>query len=69
MSRATSKQTQALRDYKTLRAPFAGVVTARYVDPGALVPAATGSTQSALPLVDVADLRRLRDLVETSQGA
>ena len=52
MSLATLRQAKALRAYETLRAPFAGVVTARYVDPGALIPAATGSTASALPLVD-----------------
>jgi RND family efflux transporter MFP subunit len=69
VSQATLKQALAQLDYQTLRAPFAGVVTARYVDPGALVPAATGSTQSALPLVDVADLRRLRILVYVQQDA
>ena len=69
VSQATLRQTKALQAYKTLRAPFAGIVTARYVDPGALVPAATGSTQAALPLVDVADLRRLRILVFVQQDA
>ncbi len=44
-------------------------MTARYVDPGALVPAATGSTQSALPLVDIADLRRLRITIFVQQDA
>jgi RND family efflux transporter MFP subunit len=69
VSQATLKQARALLDYATLRAPYAGVVTARYVDPGALVPAATGATQSALPLVDIADLRRLRILVFVQQDA
>lgn len=69
VSLATLKQAKALLGYATLRAPFAGVVTARYVDPGALVPAATGSTESALPLVEIADLRRLRVLVFVQQDA
>jgi RND family efflux transporter MFP subunit len=69
VSLATLKQTKALLAYATLRAPFAGVVTARYVDQGALVPAATGSTESALPLVEIADLRRLRVLVFVQQDA
>jgi RND family efflux transporter MFP subunit len=69
VSLATVKQAKALRAYETLRAPFAGVVTARYVDPGALIPAATGSTESALPLVEIADLRRLRVLVFVQQDA
>ncbi|HZU85273.1 MAG TPA: efflux RND transporter periplasmic adaptor subunit, partial [Polyangiaceae bacterium] len=56
-------------DYTLVRAPFDGVVTARYVDPGALVPAATGSTQSALPIVDVTDSGTLRVFVYVSQDA
>jgi RND family efflux transporter MFP subunit len=69
VSQATLRQMRALQGYKVLRAPFAGTVTARYVDPGALVPAATGSTQAAQPLVDVADLGRLRVLVFVQQDA
>ncbi|HVX93830.1 MAG TPA: efflux RND transporter periplasmic adaptor subunit [Polyangia bacterium] len=69
VSQATLRQARAMRAYETVRAPFAGVVTARYVDPGALVPAATGSTQSALPVVELADLRRLRILVFVQQDA
>ena len=69
VSRATLAQARALQSYESLRAPFAGTITARYVDPGALVPAATGSTQSAAPLVDIADLRRLRILVFVQQDA
>jgi membrane fusion protein (multidrug efflux system) len=69
VAQATLKQMRAMQGYETLRAPFTGTVTARYVDPGALVPAATGSTQSALPLVDVADLRRLRILLFVEQDA
>src|SRR5581483_11505864 len=69
VSRATLAQARSFQAYQTLRAPFAGTITARYVDPGALVPAATGSTQSAAPLVDIADLRRLRILVFLQQDA
>ena len=69
VSRATLAQARSFQSYQMLRAPFPGTITARYVDPGALVPAATGSTQSALPLVDIADLRRLRILVFVQQDA
>ena len=69
VSRATLAQARSFQSYQMLRAPFAGTITARYVDPGALVPAATGSTQSAAPLVDIADLRRLRILVFVQQDA
>jgi RND family efflux transporter MFP subunit len=69
VSRASLRQARAQQAYEELRAPFDGVVTARYVDPGALIPAATGGTVSALPLVDVADLRQLRVTLFVQQDA
>jgi RND family efflux transporter MFP subunit len=48
------------KNYGTIRAPFDGVITARHADPGALLQAATSGAQGALPLVDVADLARVR---------
>lgn len=50
----------ALQGYTRLRAPFAGVITARYADAGAMLPAATSSTGSAQPLVELQDMRRVR---------
>jgi RND family efflux transporter MFP subunit len=46
--------------YETLRAPFAGRVTARYADPGALMQSAASSQTSALPVVTVSQTDRLR---------
>ncbi len=59
----------AIQAYTVIRAPFDGVVTARYVDRGALVPAATGSTQSAMPVVDVSMVDTLRVFVYVGQDA
>ena len=59
---------KAQREYQLLRAPFDGVVTARFADPGALLPAATSSTQAAQPLVEVADLSRLRISLQLGQA-
>jgi RND family efflux transporter MFP subunit len=56
----------ALRGYQVIRAPFDGVITARYADPGALLQAAT-SNQSALPLVRIADIAHLRVFVYLGQ--
>jgi RND family efflux transporter MFP subunit len=67
ISQATLGRARALLEYTQVRAPFVGVVTVRYVDPGALVPAATGSTQSALPLFDVASVDELRVFVYVGQ--
>jgi RND family efflux transporter MFP subunit len=69
VAQANLRQVRALQEYKLLRAPFDGTITGRYVDPGALIPAATGGTTSALPLVDVADLRRLRITLFVQQDA
>jgi RND family efflux transporter MFP subunit len=68
-SAAALGQARALLDYAVVRAPFDGVVSARYVDPGALVPAATGATQSAQPLVDVADTGVVRVFAYLGQDA
>lgn len=48
-----------LKGYQVVRAPFSGVVTQRFVDPGALVQNG-GSTSAAQPLVTLAQVDRLR---------
>jgi RND family efflux transporter MFP subunit len=55
------------KGYQILRAPFDGTVTARFADPGALLPAATGSTSSAQPLLEIAQLDRLRVALHLGQ--
>lgn len=52
-ARAAEAELQAVSSYSVIRAPFAGVVTARFVDPGAI--AAPGA-----PLVAVQDASQLR---------
>lgn len=49
----------ALKGYEVVRAPFAGVVTQRFADPGALIQNG-GATSSAQPLVTLAQVDRLR---------
>jgi RND family efflux transporter MFP subunit len=53
--------------YAQLRAPFDGVITGRLADPGALMPAATGSTYSDQPLLELSDTDRLRVAVYLGQ--
>src|SRR5438309_10587410 len=67
VARAALARAQVQVDYQVLRAPFDGTVTARFADAGALLPAATGSTTSAQPLVEVAQLDRLRVALNLSQ--
>jgi RND family efflux transporter MFP subunit len=59
-ARALLDQQLALQQYEVIRAPFDGTITGRYVDPGALIPAAADATAGTQPVVDIADLRRLR---------
>ncbi len=66
-AQATLDRLNFVKGYETVRAPFAGIVTARYVDAGALMPAATGSTASAQPLVDLARVDMLRVFVYVGQ--
>jgi membrane fusion protein (multidrug efflux system) len=60
VSAARLRSQETLKGYEVLRAPFPGTVTARFADPGALVQNATSSQASALPVVSVSQIRRLR---------
>jgi len=46
--------------FTTIRAPFDGVVTARYVDPGTLIPQSTTPSAAGSPIVSLATLAPLR---------
>lgn len=48
------------KGYQIVRAPFAGRVTARFVDPGALVTNAQTNFASSLPFMTISDDSRLR---------
>jgi membrane fusion protein, multidrug efflux system len=57
---ASYHQVAATLAYTVIRAPFTGVVTARYVDPGKLIPQATGGTATEMPIVAMATLSPVR---------
>jgi membrane fusion protein, multidrug efflux system len=56
----TAASLLAQKEYLTVRAPFSGTITARFVDPGALVQGATTAQTSALPIVTLSETDRLR---------
>jgi membrane fusion protein (multidrug efflux system) len=61
IAQAKLQRTQTLLHYARITAPFSGVVTARFVDPGAFIPAATaGSTPQSAAIVTLMDFTRLR---------
>jgi len=59
-TRANVEKYQTMVSYTRITAPFDGVVTRRYADPGALIQAGTSSDTQSLPLVRVSDNYRLR---------
>jgi len=59
-TRANVEKYQTLVAYTRITAPFDGVVTKRYADPGALIQAGTASDTQSMPLVRVSDNYLLR---------
>ena len=61
VAQAKLQRTQTLLQYARIVAPFDGMITARFVDPGAFIPAAaTGSTPQTAALLTLMDYRRVR---------
>jgi membrane fusion protein (multidrug efflux system) len=61
VAQAKLQRTQTLLQYSQIVAPFSGMITARFVDPGAFIPAATaGSTPQTAALLTLMDYRRVR---------
>ena len=60
MAQQTVNNLAAMRSYEILRAPFDGIITGRFADPGALLQGATTNQASSLPVLAVSDTSRLR---------
>jgi membrane fusion protein, multidrug efflux system len=61
IAKANLERIETLLLYSRLTAPFSGVVTMRYVDPGAFIPAATsGSAAQTAALVTIMDFNIVR---------
>ncbi len=54
------EQRATMLAYTKVRAPFAGLVTARFVDPGAMIQVATNSETQAAPLMTIMDTAKVR---------
>jgi RND family efflux transporter MFP subunit len=59
----------ALEAYSHITAPFAGVITKRYADTGALIQAGTASETQSMPVVQLAEWSRLRLVVPVPESA
>ena len=61
IAKANLERTETLLGFAKITAPFSGVITRRYVDPGAFIPAATsGSTAQSAALFTVMDFGKVR---------
>jgi RND family efflux transporter MFP subunit len=69
VAEATQAALATQRDYRVIRAPFNGVVTARFADPGALIQSAANAQSGAVPIVSVAKAEKLRVYVYLDQAS
>jgi RND family efflux transporter MFP subunit len=67
VAEANVKRTESLADFTRLTAPFEGVVTARFVDLGAFVPAATAGAPQNAAVVTVMDYSTVRVQVPVTE--
>jgi RND family efflux transporter MFP subunit len=59
-SKASEQKVKTLTGYMEIRAPFAGMITKRYADPGAMIQSGTASQSQAMPVVRLSQIHRLR---------
>lgn len=58
---------KSMLDYTKVQAPFHGIITARFADPGAFIPAAVGSATQTVPFFTIMDLDTVRVYVSVPQ--
>ena len=69
VSKAMANKTTTLLEYTRITAPFAGVITHRYADTGAMIQAGTASQSQAMPLVKLSQNDRLRLSIAVPESA
>ncbi len=68
VAQAKRAHDQALFDYSNITAPFAGVITRRYANLGALMQAGTSSSTQAMPLVRLSQIDRFRLVIPVPEA-
>jgi membrane fusion protein, multidrug efflux system len=66
-AKATYEQLLALQRYEILTAPVDGLITARYLDPGALIPQATSPVAGSTPILAIATMKPVRVYADVPQ--
>jgi RND family efflux transporter MFP subunit len=69
IAKADENKTRTLLAYMQISAPFDGVITRRYADPGAMIQAGTSSQTQAMPLVRLSQNSVLRLVIPVPESA
>ena len=69
IAKAAGSKTQTLFDYARITAPFAGVITHRYADTGAMIQTGTSSQTQSMPVVRLSENDRLRLVIPVPESA
>jgi RND family efflux transporter MFP subunit len=69
VSKATANKTHTLLEYARITAPFAGVITHRYADTGAMIQAGTSSQTQTMPVVQLSENDKLRLIIQVPESA
>jgi RND family efflux transporter MFP subunit len=69
IAKASQNKTKTLFAYARITAPFAGVITHRYADTGAMIQAGTSSQTQAMPVVQLSQNSRLRLVIPVPESA
>ncbi len=69
VSKANQSKTKTLFAYARITAPFAGVITHRYADTGAMIQAGTSSQTQAMPIVRLSQNSLLRLIIQVPESA
>ncbi|HEV8211754.1 MAG TPA: efflux RND transporter periplasmic adaptor subunit [Vicinamibacterales bacterium] len=69
VARANQNKTKTLFAYARITAPFAGVITHRYADTGAMIQAGTSSQSQAMPVVRLSQNSMLRLIIQVPESA
>jgi RND family efflux transporter MFP subunit len=68
ISKAIEQRSKTMVEYARIVAPFSGMITKRFADPGAMIQAGTASQSQAMPVVRLAQVDRLRTVIPVPES-
>lgn len=69
VAKASEQRIRTLQAYERITVPFAGVISKRYADPGAMIQAGTSSSSQSMPLVRLSETAKLRLVLQVPESA